>query len=118
MAYKFTFDISKLPKELFDEISNFCENKMKIIKTNNIACKLVKKFQIDKYTGLSFDESKTLIEDIIDIQIKNCIFPIGSRDDNIGFAAFSIFYLDSYCFVIFHQNFFNLPVIDNLSTTV
>lgn len=73
MAYKFTFDISKLPKELFEETTSFCENKKSNQQISDIALKLVKRFNINGRTGLSFDESKTLIEDIIDIQLKNGI---------------------------------------------
>jgi hypothetical protein len=107
MAYKFTFDISKLPKELFDEIANVCEKHLKIIKTNNIAIKLVKKFQIDKYTGLSFDESKTLIEDIIDIQIKNCIFKkyfIKANKKALFLPHCCRKYMDSNCQAVFQKD--------------
>ena len=71
MAYKFTFDLSKLPKELFEETTEFCDNKMRGQNIGDAAKKFVKKFKVDKLTGLSNDESKTLIEDIIDIQLKN-----------------------------------------------
>jgi len=73
MAYKFTFDLSKLPKELFEETTEFCENKKREQKIEEAAKKFVKKFKVDKLTGLTSNESKILIEDIIDIQIKNKI---------------------------------------------
>ena len=73
MAYKFKFDLSKLPKELFEETTEFCETREKNQEIGLIAERLVKKFNIDKLTGLPFDESKTLIEDVIDIQLKNKI---------------------------------------------
>lgn len=74
MAYKFTFDLSKLPKELLEETTRFCENKKMGQKSENVAKKFVEKFKVDRLTGLSSDESSTIIEDIIDIQLKNKIF--------------------------------------------
>jgi len=74
MAYKFTFDLSKLPKELFEETTKFCDNNKRGEKAEDAAKKFVEKFKIGKFTGLSRGESNTLIEDIIDIQIKNNIF--------------------------------------------
>lgn len=71
MAYKFTFDISKLPKNLFIETHEFCESNPNIEETNNIAEKFVIKFSVDKLSGLTFDNAKILIQDIIDIQLKN-----------------------------------------------
>ncbi len=73
MAYKFTFDISNLPHDVTEQIIKFCEKKSKNLKINEIADKLVKKFRIDKITGLSFDESKTLIMDILSIEVNNNI---------------------------------------------
>jgi hypothetical protein len=71
MAYKFTFDISKLPKKLFIETYEFCELNPNIESLDDIAEKFVKKFDVDKLSGLTFDNAKILIQDIIDIQIKN-----------------------------------------------
>jgi hypothetical protein len=71
MAYKFTFDISKLPKDLFIETYEFCESNPYIEETNDIAEKFVKKFDVDNLSGLTFDNAKMLIQDIIDIQLKN-----------------------------------------------
>lgn len=71
MAYKFTFDISKLPKEVSDEIIKFCEKKTKNLKINEIADKLVKKYNIDKKIGLTFEETVTLIKDFLLIEINN-----------------------------------------------
>ena len=73
MAYSFIFDLSKLPKELLDETTRYLENKGKNQKISDIAVNLVRRFHVDRLTGLSFNESTTLIEDLLDIQIKNKI---------------------------------------------
>jgi len=74
MAYKFTFDLSKLPNELLEETTRFCDNKKRGQKIADATKKFVEKFKVDSLTGLSKDESNTLIKDIIDIQLKNKIF--------------------------------------------
>lgn len=73
ISYKFNFDLSKFPKELFEETTNFCENKKIYQKISPFAAKIVRKYNLDKIIGLSFHESKILIEDILDVQIKNKI---------------------------------------------
>lgn len=73
MAYDFNFDISNLPNELIIEIAKICEKGSKRFKLNSIADKLVKRYNIEEKTGMSFEESKTLIKDILIIQINNNI---------------------------------------------
>ena len=71
MAYKFTFDISKLPVELFEETEKYSQIEGIHEKLDEISTKLVKKYQLDKLTGLSFSDSIILIQDIIRIHIQN-----------------------------------------------
>lgn len=71
MAYKFTFDLTKLPEELFVETDKISSKKIKRKEISSIAEQLVYKFKIDKLTGLTFKDAKILIEDIIEIQQKN-----------------------------------------------
>ena len=71
MAYKFTFDISKLPVELFEETEKYSQIEGINERLDEISTKLVKKYQIDKLTDLSFSESILLIQDVVRIQIKN-----------------------------------------------
>ena len=73
MSYDFTFDLSKLPQTLFKEISEFSEKGGITEKIGEIAINLVKKFNIDKITGLPTCDSITVIEDLIDANIKNSI---------------------------------------------
>jgi len=59
MSYTFTFDLSKLSQALFKEIAEFSENGKITKKTGNMAKNLVKKFNIDKITGLPVCDSIT-----------------------------------------------------------
>ena len=71
MAYKFTFDISKLPKDLFTETNEFCKSNPDIQEINDTAEIFVKKFDVVTLSGLNFDDAIILIKDIILIQLQN-----------------------------------------------
>ena len=71
MAYNFNFDLTKLPQKIFDEINSILDKKITKKDICPISEDLVCKFNIDSITGLSYDESKKLIEDVIDIQLHN-----------------------------------------------
>jgi len=73
MAYNFTFDLSKLSQKLFLEIAEFSEREKITERIGDIAIDLVKKFNIDKITGLPVCDSITVIEDLINANIKNSI---------------------------------------------
>ena len=100
MSYKFTFDLSKLPKELFDETGEFCENKKIYQRIGSVAEKLVKKYNVDKLTGLSYADAKILIGDVIDMQIKNRIlkrFFLKADKKALFLPHCSRKYMDSNC---------------------
>ena len=66
MSYDFTFDLSKLSQTLFKEISEFSEmGRITYEKIGEIAITLVKKFNVDKITGLPACDSIIVIEDLI-----------------------------------------------------
>jgi hypothetical protein len=71
MAYKFTFDISKLPLALFSDTEKHSQIEGISEKIEDISRKLVKKYQLEKLTGLSINNSTILIQDIIKIHIQN-----------------------------------------------
>lgn len=71
MSYDFNFDLSKLSQSLFKEITEFSEQHHLHTKFSIFAKKLVAKFNVEKHTGLSVCDSITIIEDLIDLQLKN-----------------------------------------------
>ena len=71
MAYKFTFDLTKLPEKLFDEINSILDKRITKKDICPISENLVCKFNIDALTGLSQQDAKKLIQDMIEIQLKN-----------------------------------------------
>jgi hypothetical protein len=62
-----------MSQAFFKEIAEFSEKEKITEKIGEIAINLVKKFNIDKITGLSVSESITVIEDLIEANIKNCL---------------------------------------------
>jgi len=74
MSYNFTFDLSKLSQNFFKDIAEFSEKGKVTKKMGHIARTLVKKFNINKITGMPIGDSITVIEDILDIYIKNSLF--------------------------------------------
>lgn len=73
MSYHFTFDLSKLSQALFRDIAEFSEKGKIPQKIGEMARKLVKKFNVNKITGLPVGDSITIIEDIININIRNSL---------------------------------------------
>jgi hypothetical protein len=73
MSYTFTFDLSKLSQAFFKDIAKISEkdkiNQKLAVMTRN----LVKKFNVDKLTRLPVEDSITIIEDLIHINMKNIL---------------------------------------------
>jgi len=74
MSYNFTFDLSKLSQALFKEIAEFSEKGKITERIGDRARNLVKKFNVDKITGLPICDSITVIEDLIEANIKNSLY--------------------------------------------
>jgi len=73
LAYNFTFDLSKLSQALFKDIAKFSEKRKVPKKMGNLARTLIEKFNVNEITGLPVGDSVTIIEDIIDIYLKNSL---------------------------------------------
>ncbi len=71
MAYKFTFDLSKLPKNLIKEITEISLKKGVHLKINTLARKIVKTLNLEKISGIPFNQIITVVEDILEIQKAN-----------------------------------------------
>jgi len=107
LSYKFTFDLSKLSQALFKDIAEFTEKEKLPHKIGETARTLVKKFNVNKITGLPIGDSITVIEDIIHIDIKNSI----DRENFLKTNKRALFlphccrkYMDSRCKADFDVN--------------
>ncbi len=71
MAYNFTFDLSKMSQSFFSDLARFSDRRRVHTKVGNAAQYMIKKFHVDQLTGLPVSESLTVIEDLIDTQLRN-----------------------------------------------
>ncbi len=71
MPYRFTFDLSKVPRFFFTELTLLSYQKgihKNFLKTTN---DLIIKFRIQEATGLNLTDAVVLLEDLIDLQAVN-----------------------------------------------
>jgi len=73
MPYKFNFDLSQISQPLFKEIARICNEKNIHIRIGEKVRYLIKKFRIPEITGLGISDAITIIEDLIDINIRNLL---------------------------------------------
>jgi hypothetical protein len=73
MAHAFTFDLSKISQAIFKDIAKISEKDKLNEKLAAMARNLVKKFNIDKHTGLTINDSITVIEDLINVNLRNSL---------------------------------------------
>jgi len=73
LSYSFTFDLSRLSQAIFKDIASFSEHEKINEKIGTLAQKIVEKFHIDTLIGLPLKDSIVIIEDLIDINLKNSL---------------------------------------------
>ncbi len=73
MSYNFNFDLSKFPKAFFREIAKVSNERKIHKKLGSISRDIAKKFKFYEYTGLPVSDGLMVVEDLIDIYIKNII---------------------------------------------
>jgi len=73
MPYKFTFDLSKVPRFFFTEIARVSYQKgMHKTLLKNVQ-DIIKKFRIQEATGLNLSDAVVLLQDFIDLQAVNLL---------------------------------------------
>ena len=71
MPYRFSFDLSSISKAFFRDLANVAKEKDLHRKIGNQARHLAEKFKIQQITGLEVSDALMLIEDLVDIYVKN-----------------------------------------------
>ena len=71
MPYKFTFDLSEVPRFFFTELAVLSYQKGMHKKLLETAQELIIKFKIQEATGLNLADAVVLLEDLIDLQAIN-----------------------------------------------
>jgi len=73
MPYKFTFDLSKVPRFFFTEIARVSYHKGMHKTLFKTLQDLITKFRIQEATGLNLSDAVVLLQDFIDLQAVNLI---------------------------------------------
>jgi hypothetical protein len=73
MPYRFTFDLSKIPRFFFTEIAKVSYQRGMHKKIGKTIQEIIKKFKIQEATGLNLSDAVTLLEDLIEVQARNLI---------------------------------------------
>ena len=71
MPYKFTFDLSRISRFFFVEITKASYEKGVHKKLGETTQELIQRFRIQEATGLNLSDALLLLQDLIDIQARN-----------------------------------------------
>ena len=107
MPYKFTFDLSKIPRFFFKEIAKVSYQKGMHKKVGRTVHEVIRRFKIEEATGLNFSDAVLLLEDFVEIQARNLL----ERDRFVQTRKRALFlphcsrkYMDSRCKAVFDSN--------------
>lgn len=73
MPYKFTFDLSKVPRFFFTEVAKTVYEKKMHKRISDVLQDVIKKFRIQEATGLSLSDAIQLLEDFVDMEVRNLL---------------------------------------------
>ena len=73
MPYKFTFDLSRIPRFFFAEIAKVSYEKGMHKKMGKGVQKIITRFKIQEATGLNLSDAVILLQDLIDMQSRNLV---------------------------------------------
>jgi len=71
MPYKFTFDLSRIPRSIFTEVAKMGYQMGMHKKVGKTAQDVIRKFKIQEATGLDLSDAVVLLQDFIDLQARN-----------------------------------------------
>ena len=107
MPYRFTFDLSRIPRFFFTELTKIGYQKGMHKKVGRAVNEMVKRFKIQEATGLNISDAVLLLEDLIDIQAKNLLGRekfVQTRKRALFLPHCSRKYMDNRCKALFDPN--------------
>lgn len=107
MPYKFTFDLSRIPRFFFTEIAKASYQKGVHKRVSRTAQEMIKKFKIQETTGLNLSDAVLLLEDLIEMQARNLLERekfVQTRKRALFLPHCSRKYMDSRCNAVFDPN--------------
>jgi hypothetical protein len=100
MPYKFTFDLSRIPRLFFSEVAKISYQKCLHKKIGETMLEMIRKFKLQEVTGLNLSDIVILLQDLVEIQSRN----IAERDRFVQTRKRALFlphcsrkYMDSRC---------------------
>jgi hypothetical protein len=73
MPYKFTFDLSRIPRFFFTEIAKASYQRGMHKKVSKTVQEMIRKFKIQEATGLNISDAVVLLQDLIDLHSRNLV---------------------------------------------
>jgi hypothetical protein len=104
MPYRFTFDLSKVPRFFFTEIATVSYQRGMHKSVLNKLQELILKFKIEEATGLNLSDAVVLLQDLIDLQAVNMIERkkfLQTKKRALLLSHCSRKYMDSRCKAVF-----------------
>lgn len=104
MPYKFTFDLSRIPRFFFTEITRVGYQKGVHKAVSKTAQEMIRKFKIQEATGLDLSDAVLLLQDLIDMQARNLLERekfVQTRKRALFLPHCSRKYMDNRCEAIF-----------------
>jgi hypothetical protein len=104
MPYKFTFDLSNVPRFFFIELATVSYQKGMHAAVLKTTLDIIKKFKIEEATGLNINDAVVLLHDLIDMQAINMIERnkfLESKKRALLLPHCSRKYLDNRCKAVF-----------------
>ena len=74
MSYTFDYDLTKLPREFFKDIARIVDKQKWHKKLGKVSKNIVKEFGVDKLLGIQLEDAIAVVEDLVDIHIKNLVY--------------------------------------------
>lgn len=71
MPYQFDFDLTKVSRSVFREVASAAHRRRLHRRIGDVALRILQRCKIQEITGLDFTQALMLLEDFIDIQMKN-----------------------------------------------
>jgi hypothetical protein len=107
MPYKFTFDLSRISRFFFTELTKVGYQKGMHKKVGRAVHEIIRKFKIQETTGLNLSDAVLLLEDLIEIQARNLL----EREKFVQTSKRALFlphcsrkYMDNRCEAVFDPN--------------
>ncbi len=107
MPYRFTFDLSPVPRFFFTEIARISYQKGMHKSLLNTLQDVIRKFRIQEATGLNLSDAVVVIQDLIDLQAINLVERkkfLKTKKRALFLPHCSRRFMDSRCGAVFDEN--------------